>query len=266
MEFVELSNRDRIETYLRQRADVHVYSLGDLDDGFWPHTRWYGAIDDHEIRAICLVFTLYDPPIVIAVSEPGNVAMADLLRSIAGELPDYTQLHIGPEALGALDGSFDTTTRVPHWKMALHDQSRLSSVDTSRVRQLDHGDVQSLETLFDAVYSGSELGNVFYPSMLQVGPYFGVEENGQIISTAGVHVFSTRYGVAAIANVATHPDARGRGLAASVVARLSSELALRCDHIGLNVAQSNESAVRAYQRSGFEIVAEFSEGHITRRK
>ena len=41
--------------------------------------------------------------------------------------------------------------------------------------------------------------------------------------------------------------------------------ALQCDHIGLNVAQSNDPAIRAYRRGGFEIVAEFHEGTITRR-
>ena len=266
MEFVRIHDRNQIEAYLRQRPDTHVYSLGDLDDGFWPHTRWYGALDEGgDVRAICLVFSLYDPHMVLAVSEPRNNAMPALLASIAGELPDYTQVHLGPEALGVLDGAFEVGTLVPHWKMALRDRPRLESVDTTRVRRLDHDDVPGLEALYGAVYAGSEASNVFYPSMLDVGPYFGVEEGGQIISAAGVHVCSTRYGVAAIANVATHPDARGHGLATSVTARLCMELIRDCDHIGLNVAQANQPAIRAYRRAGFEIVAEFHEGHIARR-
>ncbi len=72
MEFTQLHDRDRIEAYLRRLPDTHVYSLGDLDDVFWPHTRWYGVIDADEIRAISLVFSLYDPPIVLAISEPDN--------------------------------------------------------------------------------------------------------------------------------------------------------------------------------------------------
>lgn len=213
MDFARLHDRDQIEAYLRLHADTHVYGLGDLEDEFWPHTSWYGALDGSDIRAICLVFTLYDPPIVIAVSEPDNAVMPHLLGSIAGQLPDSTMVHLGPEAVGILDGAFDVSTLVPHWKMALKDRSSLESVDTSHVSQLNHDDVPRLEALFDAVYSGSEAGNIFYPSMLDIGPYFGVEESGRIVSTAGVHVYSTRYGVAAIANVATHPGARGRGLA-----------------------------------------------------
>ncbi len=265
MEFARLHDRDRIEAYLRLHPDTHVYSLGDLEDEFWPHATWYGALDGSDIRAICLVFKLYDPPIVIAVSEPDNEAMPHLLGSIAGQLPDSAMVHLGPEALGVLDGAFEVSTLVPHWKMALKEPSRLEAVDTSQVRQLNNDDVPRLEALFDAVYSGSEVGNIFYPSMLDIGPYFGVEENGVIVSTAGVHVHSTHYGVAAIANVATHPDARGRGLATAVVARLASELSIGCDHIGLNVAQANAPAISAYRNAGFEIVAEFHEGTITRR-
>ena len=82
MEFTQLDDRDQIEAYLRQRPDTHVYGLGDLDDVFWPYTRWFGALDAGEIRAICLVFSLYDPPIVLAISEPDNDAMPALLASI----------------------------------------------------------------------------------------------------------------------------------------------------------------------------------------
>ena len=264
MNFRRLQDRDQIETYLRLHPDTHVYSLGDLEDDFWPHTTWYGALDGSDIQAICLVFTLYNPPIVIAVSEPDNEAMPQLLESITDQLPDSAMIHLGPEALGVLDGAFEVSTLVPHWKMALEEPSLLEAVDTSHVLQLNHDDVPRLEALFDAVYRGAGVGNIFYPSMLDIGPYFGVEENGRIVSTAGVHVHSTRYGVAAIANVATHPDARGRGLATAVVARLASELVLSCDYVGLNVAQANAPAIRAYRNAGFEIVAEFHEGAITR--
>lgn len=265
MEFARLHNNDQIEDYLRRSPDKHVYSLGDLDDTFWPHTRWYGALEGGEVRAICLVFSFYDPPNVVAISEPDNDAMPDLLRAIADDLPDFSEIHLGPEALGALDERFEVTSLVPHWKMALRDSSRLESVDVSAVRRIASDEVPVLEKLFDAVYAGREATNVFYPSMLEVGPYFGVEEDGRLVSCAGVHVYSTRYGVAAIANVATDPDFRGRGFATGVVARLAIELASKCDHIGLNVAQENESAIRAYKNAGFEIVAEYYEGYIARR-
>ncbi len=191
--------------------------------------------------------------------------MPVLLASIIGELPGFAEVHLGPEAVGLLDGEFEVSSLTPHWKMALRDRSRLDSVDVTRVRRLDHVDVPGLEALYDAVYAGSEATNVFYPSMLDVGPYFGVEEDGSIVSSAGVHVYSQRYGAAAIANVATHPGARGRGLATSVTARLCKELLRDCAHVGLNVAQANEPAIRAYKRAGFEIVAEYHEGYITRR-
>ncbi|MBU81128.1 MAG: hypothetical protein QF756_10420 [Dehalococcoidia bacterium] len=54
MNFAELRDRDGIEAYLRRQPYTHVYSMGDLDDVFWPHTRWFRAFDGGEIKAICL--------------------------------------------------------------------------------------------------------------------------------------------------------------------------------------------------------------------
>ena len=68
------------------------------------------------------------------------------------------------------------------------------------------------------------------------------------------------YKVAALGNIATRPDCRGRGLATIVTARLCQELlraGMEC--IGLNVRSDNRSAVACYERLGFERVADYGE-------
>jgi len=42
MTIVELRDRDELASFFRRRPAVHAYELGDLDDFFWPHTRWFG--------------------------------------------------------------------------------------------------------------------------------------------------------------------------------------------------------------------------------
>ncbi len=42
MAVVELRDRAAIAAVCRRKPSVHVYELGDLDDFFWPHTRWFG--------------------------------------------------------------------------------------------------------------------------------------------------------------------------------------------------------------------------------
>ncbi len=266
MEYAPLSEHGRIEGYLRSKPELYVYGLGDLEDDLWPHTEWYGAWDHGEIQAICLVFSKYDMPVIHAISEPENESLFDLVSAIANRLPSYSEIHLGPAAKGALDRSFELVGMIDHWKMALRCPSRLHSCDVSVVEQLGPKDSDALRNLYDAVHQDSDQTNVFDPSMLEIGPYFGVREGNRIISSAGVHVFSPRYGVAAVANVATHPNRRRRGLAQSTTARLCQELTLNVEHIGLNVAQSNEPAIRAYRSIGFEPIAIYQEGYIRRRE
>ena len=85
------------------------------------------------------------------------------------------------------------------------------------------------------------------------------------MSSPGVHVFSRRYGVAALGNVATVPERRGRGLARAVCARLCRELAPRVPLVGLNVAVANAPARRCYRALGFREVLRYEEAVLTRR-
>ena len=46
MPTVCLRDKHVIERFFRNQADLHVYSLGDLDDFFWPYTTWYALTID----------------------------------------------------------------------------------------------------------------------------------------------------------------------------------------------------------------------------
>ena len=56
--------------------------------------------------------------------------------------------------------------------------------------------------------------------MLDIGLYFGMKIDDQIVSVAGVHVYPPRFNVAAMANVAARTHIHGNGFAQSVTARL----------------------------------------------
>ncbi|WP_225853442.1 GNAT family N-acetyltransferase [Micromonospora sp. AMSO1212t] len=99
--------------------------------------------------------------------------------------------------------------------------------------------------------------------MLGTGQYVGGRERGRLGAVAGVHVFAPRWRVAALGNVTTHPDVRGRGLGAGVVAALCAGLRASVDHVTLNVRADNAAAVRLYERLGFSRVAGFTECALT---
>jgi ribosomal protein S18 acetylase RimI-like enzyme len=79
-----------------------------------------------------------------------------------------------------------------------------------------------------------------------------------------VHVYSIRYKVAALGNITTHPDYRGRGYGRMVTGRVcKSLLGDEIDHIGLNVKADNAGAIRCYEKLGFEVVGSFREFNVT---
>jgi predicted GNAT family acetyltransferase len=109
------------------------------------------------------------------------------------------------------------------------------------------------------LYDESYPGNWFDPRMLQTGQYFGLRESRQLVSVAGVHVYSERYRVAAVGNVVTHPAHRNKGYGRAVTARLCQLLLETVDHIGLNVKADNDAAMACYRKLGFEIIAPYGE-------
>ena len=46
MNVIRLHDRATLEAFLRRDAALHLYSLGDLDDFFWPFTTWHGLEEE----------------------------------------------------------------------------------------------------------------------------------------------------------------------------------------------------------------------------
>jgi len=96
---------------------------------------------------------------------------------------------------------------------------------------------------------------------LEAKTFFGIREDGHLVSIAGTHVLSQTYGVAAVGNVFTRPDRRGHGLGtratAAVVARL---LSMDLQTIVLNVSMDNQPAQASYRKLGFWPYCGYYEG------
>ena len=74
MDIRELRDKEKIEAFLRGNRELHIYCIGDLDDFFWPHTRWLAWEADGEVREVVLIYTGRALPTVIewarSVSRP----------------------------------------------------------------------------------------------------------------------------------------------------------------------------------------------------
>ena len=86
MAVVELRDRDTLAAFFRRRPAVHAYALGDLDDFFWPHTRWLGLETDGRLTQVALVYDEPDPPVLLALAEAPEDGMAELARRTPKQL------------------------------------------------------------------------------------------------------------------------------------------------------------------------------------
>ena len=266
MDVIRVHDRDRIAAFLRKETPTHIYALGDLDETYWPHTTWYAAEVGNEIQAICLLFSQFQPPVLLAICERGNTAMRPLLREICPELPHRLYAHLSPGLGDIVSEHYDIESHGEHLKMYLAEQSKLEGIDVSRAVRLGVDAADALGEFYrDTSPNAIEGGQVFDRSMLATGQYFGIWEDKRLISAAGVHVFSPRYGVAALANIATLPGFRGRGLATITAARLCNSLLEHVEHLGLNVRTDNAAAIRCYHKLGFQTVARYFECSLKRR-
>jgi ribosomal protein S18 acetylase RimI-like enzyme len=257
-----LHDKNIIEAFLRREPYLHLYEMGDLDDFFWPYTTWVagcapspagGAVD---VRALFLLYSGGGLPVLLAIAESGREELGRLLQASLHLLPRRFHSHLSTGLADILAaGGYSLQPHGRFLKMALTDPGCLDKVDTSQAAQLGPSDEGALMRLYEAAYPG----NWFDPRMLQTGCYYGIWRAGEIVSVAGIHVYSPAYNAAALGNITTHPAFRGQGLGKAVIARLCQALRQQISAIGLNVRVSNGPAIAAYTRLGFTPVTEYEE-------
>ena len=261
MSDIQLNDKDRIEAFLRKESRglrknvyLHIYSIGDLDDFFWSDTTWYGWQEDGEIQAVTLLYTVSSESTLLALSKQQDV-MWDLVQSIFRFLPERFNAHLSPAVAEAVERHCETESHGKHYKMGLKYKTLLHDIDCSHVIRLTEDDLEDMLGLYEESYPG----NWFNARMLQTKQYFGLRIENRLVSIAGVHVYSRKYKVAALGNIVTHPDYRGKGFAKAVTAGLCQSLSEHVDHIGLNVKADNAAAIALYEKLGFEIVSTYYE-------
>lgn len=254
MQAISLHDKEQIYQCLKEDMVLHLYSIGDLDDFFWPRTQWFGLLDGDRLRQVCLLYMGHDMPILLALARDIQ-PMATLLEEIKPYLPPRFYAHFSPRLEDKFSPGHQLEDHGLHYKMALRDRSRLPDETHPSVTRISEFQLQAVR----AFYQRSYPENWFDPRMLETHQYFGVQKEGSFLSVGGVHVFSPRYDVAALGNIATHPEHRNQGLASMVTAQLCRSLSQEVDHIGLNVKADNLAAIHCYRKLGFEKVACYHE-------
>ena len=156
MKPISLHDKHVIETFLRKNVYLHIYSLGDLDDFFWPYTTWYGgeAADGQGLSALVLLYAGQSLPAVLALSEQGP-AMQELLRSLTNVLPARFYAHLSSGLEAVLTENYRLEPHGAHYKMGLGDRTRLQQwdgLDFAEIVRLGRADLDDVRELYRESY------------------------------------------------------------------------------------------------------------------
>ncbi|MBN1231642.1 MAG: GNAT family N-acetyltransferase [Anaerolineales bacterium] len=260
MKAIRLHSKPTIEKFLLSQKETSYYLLGDLDEFFWPNTEWYGLGQETNLKTIALIYSGGEQPVLLNFSKDIPTARS-LLRDVITNLPEKFEAHLSPELEQEMLKDFSLVSRGEHFQMVLKDASKVYKIDTGSIKQYTLEETEELSSFYDTCYPG----NWFDPRLLKTGQYFCAKnEDGKILSIAGVHVYSPEYKVAALGNITTHPEFRRQGLATLTTAALCKNLLKNIDCIGLSVKADNIPAVKTYQTLGFQVVGSYYEYMVER--
>lgn len=253
--------------------------MGDLEPGLFEQCDWYGVSaggcetagpdpsDDrliqrqepelrNRLRALALVFHGFTPPVLFLMGD------TDALRQIVlrQALPSIVYLNCREEHLAVAASTYGWDTLTPMWRMVL--EAEPSDPEPAGCMLLDPSAAGGLVDLY-----ATGGGEAFRPAQMERGVYYGIKAGGRIVAAAGTHIVSDTLSVAAIGNVFTHPEWRGRGLGEVVTRAVVAHLRRRgMRDIILNVSQSNHTAICLYERIGFRRHCSFFEGPARARR
>jgi RimJ/RimL family protein N-acetyltransferase len=249
---VRLADDAAARAFLERDPAWNGYALADLEPPHRQYARFCLAARAGQDRAALLRYTPPEFTVVELTGDPGGVAA--LLA--AGGLPRRTQLIARLEHRPAITAHYRSDRWDPMWRMALAPGGLRLPAGVERARRLGPADLPALRGL----YAARDYFAPFSDAMLDGGVYYGLWHDGRLVAAAGTHVVARIGQVAAVGNVYTLPEARGRGYAQATAAAVVRDLlAQGCRRVILNVHAGNQAAIAAYHRLGFEKVCDFWE-------
>lgn len=250
------ATRDRalLRDVLERDRLFAAYAICDLDEREFPRTRWGVALEEGVAVAVCMEYGGLSPQPLFVMGS------ADGVGGILGEAVRTRVAYLAamPALLPAVERHYRVDPGPPMARMWVDREAfRPHPGDAVRLDERDVGDLNRLYELGLTSWLPTEA--------VANGVYYGVRRGGRLVAAAGTHVISREAGLAAVGNVFTHRDQRGRGLAKAVTSAVTAELLGSCRQVVLNVRTDNPPAMAAYACLGYVEHVRFEERLVHRR-
>ena len=253
MNLRQTRNKEEIFEFLSQSPGLQLYLIGDLDDFFWPHTKWFALYNNARIISLALLYSGMTPPTLLLFHEGYDDVPKELLKAIIKYLPRELFVQLSPGLLNVFGKTNIIKDYGRHYRMILEKDPEV--INEINIRRLTLNDIKALNEIYDDSYPD----NWFDSRMLETGKYFGYFTEEILIGAAGIHVYSPEYRIAALGNIVTRKEFREKKIAYKLTSVLCHDLKVSVDTIGLNVKSDNNAAIKCYQNVGFKIRSSFFE-------
>jgi ribosomal protein S18 acetylase RimI-like enzyme len=247
-------DRELLRNFLERDRLRAAYAICDLEDREFARSKWGIATRAGEPVAVVLEYGGITPQPLFVIGE--GDAVAAILRDVIK--PRLVYLAADESLLGAVERVYRIDSGPQMIRMAINRQL-FQPVHGPAIR-LSPVDIVDLNRLYGLGFSG------WLPAeSIGLGVYYGVRVGGRLVAAAGTHVISPTGRMAAVGNVMTHVDFRGRGYAKLTTSAVTQELLRTCDDVVLNVRSDNPPAIAAYRALGYREHCRFEERLAHRR-
>ena len=235
-----------LESILNRDWPWAGFGIGDLDPQWIEHCEWWQSAG-----TVVLLFDGLKPRLVCPYGDTSG--LAPILASVTDE---HIWANVRPEVEDVFLRFYRPDKVVLMRRMYLD----RPVIPTGEALPLSPSDRLEIEELLK---QGEWV--LFLPQALASGHYHGVRENGRLIAIAGTHLASSRYNIAALGTVFTHPDHRGKGLAGICSSHVLASIGRAgIRRIVLNVEDEKVAARRIYERLGFQTACTYLDGEYAR--
>ena len=216
---------------------------------------WHSLVGNHREFADRIgAAARYDPEVSVFAAIADDLDTDTAWRDLATLVGDGTGALFRPDPPPTPAGWSSPAEGVGHQLLARD----LVAIDPpAGVRTLGTADVGEMLALVELTHPGP-----FVVRTVDLGGYVGVFDGATLVAMAGQRLAPP--GFREISAVCTHPEFRGRGLAAGLTSVVAQRIIERGEQPFLHHAADNHPARRVYEALGFEFRREVTWRVLTR--